>query len=92
MIKVFDSPTYMTVEEVQEKYYPYRVLMVNCDERNHRTIGGYVLAMETIPDDDYPELFDMLSALVDEKKHGRIDMVLTRLPHEGEWQCVGFAQ
>ena len=50
------------------------------------------MAMETIPDDDYEELFDYQVALTRGGKHGLVDMVLTRMPLEGEWLCVQFSE
>jgi len=92
MVKFFDNPVYMTVEEVKEKYYPHRVVLANCDEEQYATTGGYVMAMEGIPDDDYDDLFDYQVALNRGKKHGLVDMVLTRKPFEGEWLCVSFSE
>ena len=92
MIKILDSPEYMTVEEVMEKYYPYRVVMTNCEMSYHAPIAGYVVAMETIPDDDYEELSDYRSGLCREDANGVVHMVLTRKPMEGKWLCVEFSK
>jgi hypothetical protein len=92
MIKVFDSPEYMTVEEVKERFYPFRVVLVNCDLRSYAPIAGYVAAMETIPDDDYDELSDYRNDLCRSDVNGVVHMVLTRKPLEGEWLRVEFAQ
>jgi uncharacterized protein VirK/YbjX len=92
MIKIFDSPEYMTVEEVKKKYYPHRVVLANCEERHYATTAGYAMAMETIPDDDYEELLKYQVDLTRGEKHGKVDMVLTRMPLEGEWLCVEFAK
>lgn len=92
MIKVFDEPEYMTVEEVKERYYPMRVLLANCEEVQYATVGGYVMAMETVPDDDYEELFEMQLDLTRGEKHGSVTMVLTRKPLEGEWLSVRFSE
>jgi len=92
MIKILDTPEYMTVEEVKEKYYPLRVVLTNCELRNHAVIAGLVVAMETVPDDDYEELADYLDELVLNESNGEVDMVLTRGPLEGEWLCIEFSK
>jgi len=93
MIKIFDSPEYMTVEEVKEKFYPCRVVLANCEISYHAPIAGYTMAMETMPDDDYSELFKFMKGLLGKhEEYGSVHMILTRKPLEGEWLCVEFAQ
>ena len=92
MIKIFDSPEYMTVEEVKEKFYPKRVVLANCEVRRYAPIAGYVAAIETMPDDDYEELSDFRDDLCHSNANGEVFMILTKKPLEGEWLCVEFAQ
>ena len=92
MIRIFDKPEYMTVEEIMEKFYPLRVLIANCDVVHFCPIGGHVMAMETIPDDDYAELFDYQIKLTDSKQYGEVHVILTKLPLEGESIFAEFTE
>ena len=85
MIKIFDPPGYMTVEEVKSRYYPNRVVLKNCEVHRHAPIAGYVVAMETIPDVDYDDLSDYMNELCRDSLNGVVHMALTRKPLEGRW-------
>jgi len=90
MIKILETPIYMTVEEIMEKYYPLRVVIANCEISYHAPIAGYVVATEGVPDDDYPELSDYEIALHRGGEHGAVYMIETKDPAEGEWIYVEF--
>jgi len=83
VIKIFDTPEYMTVDEVMEKFYPYRVVLANCEVEFHAPQAGYVVATETIPDEDYEELFEYQYSLCPQT-YGETYMILTMKPHEKE--------
>ena len=40
MIKIFDKPEYMTVEEMEEKFYQVSVVIANCKVECHAPQGG----------------------------------------------------
>ena len=92
MIKIFEKPEYMTVEEIEEKFYPVSVVIANCMVECHAPQAGYVMAAETIPVDDYEELFDYQIELTRGKRHGEVYMITTKLPFEGENIFVEFAE
>ena len=84
MIKIFDTPEYMTVDEVVKKFYPCYVVLANCEVEYHAPKAGYAMAMETHHIDDYDELFDYLRSLCP-KTYKETYMIATRMPHEREW-------
>ena len=84
MIKIFDKPEYMTVEEIQEKFYPVSVVIANSDVYYHAPMGGYVMAAETVSVDDFEELFDFQFELSQGDKHGKVYMITTKYPFDEE--------
>ena len=80
MIKIFDKPEYMTVEEIEEKFYPVSVVIANCEVEHFAPQAGYVMASETVPVDDYEELFGYQIELTNGKKHGEVYMITTKYP------------
>ena len=84
MIMIFDKPEYMTVEEIMEKFYPVSVVITNCEVVCHAPQAGYVMAAETVSVEDYEELYDYQLKLIRGKKHGKVYMITTKYPLEGE--------
>ena len=93
MIKIFDKPEYMTVEEIMEKFYPVSVVIANCKVEYHAAQAGYVMAAETVPIEDFDELDAYADALLaDKAKYGKVDIIQTKDPAEGESVFVEFAE
>ena len=92
MIKIYDKPEYMTVEEIMEKFYPVSVVIANCEVVCHAPQAGYVMAAETVSVDDYEELFDYQIKLTRGNEHGEVYMITTKYPYEGESIFVNFIE
>ena len=87
MIK-FDPKEYMTTEEATERFYPYSVVMVQCEVDHFLPIAGYVIAAEET-EDDYDELKDYQICLRTDDSNGYVHFLRTSSPMEGEWIYVG---
>ena len=93
MIKIFDQPVYMTFGEIMDKFHPLSVVVANCEERYHATTAGYVMASETDPEEDYYELSDYMKTLkFKPEKYGKVSMIVTNYPNEGESVLAEFAE
>ena len=82
MIK-FDPKEYMTTEEATERFYPYSVVMVQCEVDHYLPIAGYVIAAEKT-EDDYDELKAYEIKFQKDKANGEVYLIRTSSPMEGE--------
>ena len=87
MMKVFESKEYMTTEEAVERFYPYSVVMVNCEVDHYLPTAGYVVAAEET-EDDYDDLKDYQIHLSADESNGYVHFLRTSMPMEGEWIYV----
>jgi hypothetical protein len=84
MIKIFDSPEYMTVEQAEEKFHPNSVLMIKCDVKDYWPVAGYVVATETLGGKDFRELHSYEHKLLKDPSNGEVFYIMTELPYEGQ--------
>jgi len=88
MIKIFDPPIYMTVEEAEKKFHPNSVVMIKCEVEQFATKAGYVAAAEVNGGEDYRELRNFENVLMQDPDNGEISFINTDDPFAGEWLCI----
>jgi len=84
---LFEPKEYMTTEEATERFYPYSVVMVQCEVDHYCPMAGYVIAAEE-NENDYDELKAYQMRLRADKSNGAVHFIRTSDPMEGEWIYV----
>jgi hypothetical protein len=84
MIRIFDNPEYLTVDQAEEKYRPNSVVMVKCKVRNFSPVAGYVAAAETNGGEDYEELDKYEMELKKDPSNGETFFIMTEDPYAGQ--------
>ena len=84
MIKIFENPEYMTVEQAEEKFRPNSVVMIKCDVKDFAPVAGYVAAAETNSGDDFIELNSYEEKLLKNPENGDVFFIMTEFPFEGQ--------
>ncbi|MCL1844242.1 MAG: hypothetical protein FWF79_10560 [Defluviitaleaceae bacterium] len=84
MIKIFDTPEYMTVEQAEEKFRPNAVVMIKCEVKDYWPVAGYVAAAETLGGEDFKELNHYERKLLENPANGEVHFLMTELPYEGQ--------
>ena len=88
MMRIFESKEYMTTEEAEERFYPYSVVMIQCEVDRFLPLAGYVVAAEET-EDDYDALKDYQIRLSADESNGYVHFLRTSSPMEEEWIYVG---
>ena len=83
MMKILEPREYMTREEAKERFYPYSVVMVECEVEQYLPLAGYVVAAEET-EDDYDDLKDYQIRLSANEANGYVHFLRTSMPMEGE--------
>ena len=84
MIKIFESPEYMTITQVEKKFSPNSVVMVKCIVNNFAPIAGYVAAAETLGSEDFEELSIYEKRLKNNADNGKVFFIMTDDPYAGQ--------
>jgi hypothetical protein len=84
MIKIFDTPEYMTITQAEERFRPNSVVMIKCIVQDFSPIAGYVAAAETHSGDDFEELSMYEEKMLDDPNNGEVFFIMTELPYEGQ--------
>ena len=87
-MKIIEPREYMTTGEAKERFYPFSVVMVQCELDRYQPVAGYVVASEET-EDDYDDLKDYEIRLSADDSNGEVYLVRTSMPMEGEWIYVG---
>ena len=87
MMRLVEPKEYMTREEAKERFYPYSVVMVQCELDQYLPIAGYVVAAEET-ENDYDDLKNYQRTLSADESNGYVHFLRTSMPMEGEWIYV----
>ena len=82
----------MTVEAAEKYFYPNCVLMTRCTVDRHAPLEGYIAAIEEEGGDDYEALFDYRTELLNDPSNGKVFLIITKKPYEGEGLFIEYAE
>jgi hypothetical protein len=84
MIKIFDTPEYMTITQAEERFRPNSIVMIKCSVKDFAPVDGYVAAVETCGGDDFEELSLFEYRLQQDPANGEVFFIMNDDPYAGQ--------
>jgi hypothetical protein len=91
MITKLEKPTWMTVGEADEKFFPNVYVIANCEMGRGDIIAGNVVAYAPMRNND-GKIYDLVSELSRTGEHGEVWFRFTQDPLDGGSLLVEYCE